>query len=587
VPIVGLLTEIREERGCKVPKIEDLGEVISADVLIVGGGIGGLTAAIKAKEESSDVDVLIVEKQTVGWAGKATKVGAGISLLGPRDDASKFVEWQVRNSGYYLNEQELLNRYVLESRGSVEELLRWGVTISTDATGGISAKPHFWAPNLSLAGIDIDMQLPLRRKARKMGARILNKVQVVDLLKQGERVIGAVGFNIIDGRFYIFKSKATILANGSCNYKVRRYFSCGTGEGIAAAYRAGAEMRNAEYGNLYAHIVFKDVDSGMVEPNLVVNASGDNLSERYAPGEGHTGVFLSLAKILGMEKEVAEGRGPLYMDLAGGEATLPPAVPQVIAGWNLPKAKEWHQALADKEHKYGAPPSAKREVEVPLHGELSCVKVDQQMKTTLDGLFAIGDCSYGGSALAGAVAAPPGVTPGSGLGYAILSARWGGPPAARYAKKAASAEASSDGVKRLKEEIFAPMKRAKGLLPGDAISAIQDVVSPIKYNLRRSKDRLEEAISRMKEVQERLPELHAKDGHGLGKCHEARAMAICAEITFRSALMRTESRGMHYREDYPERDDKNWLKWVVARQEAGKMVLSTEPIPIDKYKIKP
>jgi succinate dehydrogenase/fumarate reductase flavoprotein subunit len=209
------------------------------------------------------------------------------------------------------------------------------------------------------------------------------------------------------------------------------------------------------------------------------------------------------------------------------------------------------------------------------------------MKTSLDGLFAIGDTSYAGSALAGAVPSPPGVSPGCGLLNAVISARWGGPPAARFARKAVSPEVSYDEVKRLKEEILAPLKRNKGLLPADAISAIQDVASPIKYNLRRSKDRLEEAISKIKEVQERLGDLCAKDGHGLGKCHEARAMAVCAEITFRSALMRTESRGMHFREDYPKRDDKNWLKWVIAKQEAGEMVLSTEPVLIEKFKIKP
>jgi succinate dehydrogenase/fumarate reductase flavoprotein subunit len=433
-----------------------------------------------------------------------------------------------------------------------------------------------------MTGIDIDMQLPLRGKARKTGVKTLNKVQVVDLLKQGNRVVGAVGFNIIDGRFYIFRSKATILANGSCNYKVRRFWSAANGEGIAAAYRAGAEMRNAEYGNLYAHIVFKDTDSGFLDSNYVVNASGDSISKRYTPEEGKTGMFLSVPKILGMEKEIIEGRGPLYVDVS----KHPPGEEGFTAGWKM-KVQEWLRRLEEKEHKYGASRSERTEVEFPLHGELSCVKVDHDMKTTLDGLFAIGDTGYAGSAVAGAVAAPPGVTPACGIGYAIISALWGGPPAARFAAKAASSEVSYDEVKRLKEEIFSPLKRNKGLLPADAISAIQDVASPIKYNMRRSKDHLEEAISKIKEVQERLGDLCAKDGHGLGKCHEARAMALCAEITFRSALMRTESRGMHYREDYPKQDDKNWLKWVIAKQEAGKMILSTEPVPIDKYKIKP
>jgi succinate dehydrogenase/fumarate reductase flavoprotein subunit len=303
--------------------------------------------------------------------------------------------------------------------------------------------------------------LPLRGRARKLGAKIVNKVQVVDLLKQGDRVVGAVGFNIIDGRFYIFKAKATILANGSCNYKVRRYWAAGTGDGIAAAYWAGAEMRNAEYGNLYAHIVFKDTDSGFLDSNLVLNALGENISQRYTPGEGETGMFLSVPKILGMEKEVNEGRGPIYLDLSQG----PPLHEETLTAGLKLKRQEWNRRLEEKEKKYGASRSGRVEVEFPLHGELSCVKVDHDMKTTLDGLFAIGDAGYAGSAIAGAVAAPPGVTPACGIGYAILSGLWVAPPAARFAAKAAPPEVSEAEAKRLKEEIFAPTKRGKGLLP--------------------------------------------------------------------------------------------------------------------------
>ena len=98
---------------------------------------------------------------------------------------------------------------------------------------------------------------------------------------------------------------------------------------------------------------------------------------------------------------------------------------------------------------------------------------------------------------------------------------------------------------------------------------------------------MEEALSKIKEVQQRLPELWAKDGHGLCKCHEVKSMAVCAEMSFRAALMRTESRGWHFREDYPERDDLNWRKWIVIKREAERMVLSIEPMPIDKYKVKP
>jgi succinate dehydrogenase/fumarate reductase flavoprotein subunit len=163
----------------------------------------------------------------------------------------------------------------------------------------------------------------------------------------------------------------------------------------------------------------------------------------------------------------------------------------------------------------------------------------------------------------------------------------GGPHAARFAAEAASPKIHYEEIQRFKEGIFAPMERYKGLSPDDAIYLIQDVVCKVKYNLRRSKDRLEEAISKIEEVRQRLSELYAKDGHGLGKCHESKSMALCAEMTLRAALMRTESRGSHFREDYPARDDQNWLKWIIIKQKEGKMVLSTEPVPIEKYRIRP
>jgi succinate dehydrogenase/fumarate reductase flavoprotein subunit len=224
---------------------------------------------------------------------------------------------------------------------------------------------------------------------------------------------------------------------------------------------------------------------------------------------------------------------------------------------------------------------------VPLHGELSCIRVDHDMKTTLEGLWAIGDTSYAGASVAGAVASPPGVTPGSGIMFAVVSAEWGGPSAARYAASASPSEVDPAEVSHLKEQCFNPMGSDKKYSSWDAINALQDAVAPMKYSLRRSEERLEEALSMVASVKERLPDLHAKDFHYLSKCHEVISMTACAEMTFTAALERTESRGFHFREDHPERDDKNWLKWIILKQDGTEMKLSTEPIPIEKYKVKP
>jgi len=289
---------------------------------------------------------------------------------------------------------------------------------------------------------------------------------------------------------------------------------------------------------------------------------------------------------VGLEKEIAEGRGPILFS----PPPPPPGQsgpPRGMMNTGLPKLADWNRRMQEKQQKYGPSTSPRREIAVPFHGELSCIKVDHNMKTTVDGLWAIGDTSYAGSATAGAVASPPGVSPGSGIMFAAISAIWGGPEAARYATGVTSADIDITEVKKLKEEIMAPLNRSKGFSPWDAISSLQDVVAPMKYSLRRSKERLEEGLTRVQQVKERLPELHAKDMHYLSKCHEVVSMTECAEMTFRAALMRTESRGFHFREDYPERDDKNWLKWIIIQRDKDGMTTWTEPVPIEAYRIKP
>jgi succinate dehydrogenase/fumarate reductase flavoprotein subunit len=177
---------------------------------------------------------------------------------------------------------------------------------------------------------------------------------------------------------------------------------------------------------------------------------------------------------------------------------------------------------------------------------------------------------------------------GSGIGNALFTSLRGGSAASRYSADAGSPpEVDYEKVKELKAQIFFPLGRDKGISAADAIYEVQNLVGKVKYNLRRNKDRLNEAISMIEERLQSETGMHAKDTHDLGKCHEAKNMLVCAEMGFRAALMRTESRGSHFREDYPERDDENWLKWIIIKQVAGKMVLSTEPVPIDKYKFKP
>jgi succinate dehydrogenase/fumarate reductase flavoprotein subunit len=109
----------------------------------------------------------------------------------------------------------------------------------------------------------------------------------------------------------------------------------------------------------------------------------------------------------------------------------------------------------------------------------------------------------------------------------------------------------------------------------------------MRYNLRRTGPRLEEALGRLESVKGMLPELRAADPHYLAACHEVASMTLCAELTFRAALLRSESRGFHFREDYPELDNEHWLKWIILKRDGDQVGLSTRPVPIGDYSVRP
>ena len=114
-------------------------------------------------------------------------------------------------------------------------------------------------------------------------------------------------------------------------------------------------------------------------------------------------------------------------------------------------------------------------------------------------------------------------------------------------------------------------------------------MAPPRYGVRKSKDRIEEALAVVKDVlhQAREDVYPANDLHVLGLCIDSKNMAECAEVYYNACLIRTESRGWHYREDFPKRDDRNWRKWIDIAQKDGRMVISLEPLPVDRYKTKP
>ena len=564
-------------------KQQETGQDYTSDVLVVGGGIAGLIAAIKIKEKDSNLDVLIVDKATTGSAGGKGNKGAGVLQVIPEDkDVGEFMKYNLEKIGHYLNDQEMLEKYAYVTRDVVEDFERWGIPCMREDDGSLSGADGL--PHWCLTAIDLDFMFTLRKLAKKLGIRMVNKIQTVELMKQGGKITGTVGFNIVTGEYNTFNAKATVLATGSCNWDVMHMWRSGRGDGIAAAYRAGAAVRNAEYSNFYNIGLPGGCAMQVGSQYSIYNSKGQRLAPLYC--EEHECDF-DIGIFLGMEKEVMEGRGPIVFEESEFFNDNPLGAGGFLFKWDRKWADIFHHLEMDKEEKYSVDSRWQPIVHPMFIGEFAPLKVTHTMQSSLEGLWAIGDTSRSGCSIGGAVP-PPGRMRGSGLMWASVSALLCVDDVVAKAQSSSAVSPDKAQADKLKTGIYEPMKKPEGLNIRDHIFYLKEAVAPPRFSIRKHADRIEEALDMVRLIQSKLPEMSPQnDYHMLGQWHDLRNMALCAELYFTASMLRTETRGWHVREDYPERDDKNWLKWIVLADKDGKIDVSYEDIPIDKYPFKP
>lgn len=566
-----------------------LGTVHSTDILIVGGALSGLTAAITAKETDPQLDVLIVDKARAskGWAGKASRTAGLISYVSKDNDPEDFVKFNLNEIGFFLNDQHMLRDFAYNSRRLVEHATVWGVEYKRDENGGIEVAQ--WPFPFVTGGIDPDMCLAMSAYAKKQGVSFIDRIVIVDLLKDGGRMAGACGFSIVDGSFHIFNAKSVILACGSQNFDITPIW-CSTGIGQAMAFRAGAQMRNAEFANMgdFARVdedgktLYYGMHGGAHIGHDHLYAKGENISQKWRPGF-HTSYDPHAANA--WYQETIAGNGPVVMDMnefnaRGGGSEFFKYHPEGLRRYMH------NQEVA------GYPFQNQVFQVVPgVISELSCIRINNQAETTIPGLFAVGDAAGEGSARAGAVPTPPAKIHGTGLMNALFLGSKGGPGAATHARAVlASGTATTIDVaevERIRKETFAPLQRKGGVSGREIIHTVQEAMAPVDYVMVKSETRISEALGWVDKAKAMLPEMMAEDYHELSKCVDARSMVIGAELFYRASLERKESRGFHLREDYPQTDNENWLKWIIITRDRDGMKITTEPIPFDAYDYKP
>jgi succinate dehydrogenase/fumarate reductase flavoprotein subunit len=546
-------------------------ETLETDVMVIGGGLAGAFAAIKAKESGAE-RVALISKGKLGKDGISTFAAGVFQPAFPEDDKKALSRLYASGNawGGGLWDEEWLNVYLNESFDRVLDMDRWGVEWEKTPDGELERLEGRWKLPMALFK-GPQMMDAVAKKVLHMGINVVGHTMITDLLteKGGSDgpVAGAIGFDVRTATLRLFKAKATILAAGGCGFK-GRYVGHGaqTGDACAMAYRAGAELGRFEVGDiLHMTPTTMDIQGLNMYVGLggkFINSSGERFMQDYDPELGDSASMARIAEASAME--VRAGRGPIYLDMTHFDENrvrklkvvlpMPAKVMEqagVIVGDRFMKKLEWAPVF------FGTIASG------------GGVTANAKCETSVAGLYACGDAM-----------ARPKHFPKALSGAAVTGNR-AGIFAAEYARNARPPELDPPQLQELQRSLLAPLQRKQGLDADHVILAIQEALLPSEITIISRGDRLEKAIREVQGLSdEEIPLLHASDAHSLRLALEIRNMALVAEMYLRSRLLRQESRDGCLREDYPCTDNINWLKWTTLKQKNGKMRLGTQDISV-------
>ncbi len=516
-----------------------------ADVLIVGGGLAGCTAAIKAREAGASV--ILVDKGYVGKSGQTPFAGS-YCVFNPAwgDDLDAWMQ-QIESVGEYVNNRTWTELCLTESYERYSELLSWGIKFGPEGDTRIGEQPPRGGPPIGpCKAVMMAVRQPsmvLRREVLNRGATIVDRTMVAELLTVGGRVVGGVGIPMDTDGVVVLAANAVVLAAGAGGFRPTRWpINNLTSDADCMAYRAGAEITGKEFVDPHSARADQAVSPFYGRLGLGPKGAGP---PRGAPvdAEGNRppearGLYLNL------DFAAHQGHAPIYFEREEGGRY--PVVGGAASGMSTHKAEGiW-----------------------PAGTDCSC---------GVPGLYAAGDSL--GTMQSGATYGAIGQ---SVLGCSVTGAH-AGAAAAAYARIPGSAGHGEPDAVAVIDGVTAPLKRIGGFGPRWVTQMLQNAMIPYYVMYVKRADRLQAALTNVEFFRDHLvPRLYARDQHELRLVHETGNMVLNAEMRLRASIFRTETRGCHYREDYPLRDDEEWLAWVLLRKGvAGAMEVVKQPIPAE------
>jgi len=553
-------------------------EVLKSDVLVIGGGFGGLWAALRAAENGASVT--LVDKSFAGKSGHSYFAGGAMMVMLPEDDLQEYVH-DIALGNEWIVDQNMVAAVFNGSYDRLKDLESFGFPfrkngdeyIWTKARGTQNVK-NLWPEH----GTAADEVTVLRKVARSRNVNIVDHVYIYDLVKSDDgSVAGAVGIGVRKPNHYLFHAKGVIMATNSGGYRGHHLACELQGTGPFMAYDAGARIKNPEFHYINIRPAKHEIEGSGILPAIGArwtNAKGFHYMDKYDPVLKDRAPVLKI--VVAAAKEAMQGHAPISIDV---ESMTPEErekfrILQVSHGW-MPilfekcKREEGYDLLQDN-----------IEWKPAYEANKLGLDADEKCRTALEGLFAAG------------MARPLGIN--SFTGWSIASCTWSGytagDNAGEYARNTKLKKIDFSGLIQSRAKFFQPLETENGVDPDKLVHDLQKILFPVDTLIIMSETKLQQALDQVLKLKaEKLPRLCGTDVRALIKIKETQTMMLSAEMTLMASMMRKETReNIFYREDYKEPDNQNWLKWIFAdKGDDGHIHFSTEDIPFEKYPFQP
>ena len=582
------------------------------DVLVIGAGGAGLRAAIEAS--AAGVRVGLVCKSLLGKAHTVMAEGGIAAALANVDERDN---WKVHFSdtmrgGQYVNQWRMAELHAKEAPDRVKELEAWGAVFDRTKDGKILQRNfggHRY-PRLAHVGdrTGLEMIRTLQDHGVHQGIEVFMEHTILSILKEGDRAVGAFGYERERGRFKIFRAKAIVLATGGIGraYKITSNSWEYTGDGHSLAYDAGAELIDMEFIQFHpTGMVWPPSVCGILvtegvrgEGGILTNNEGrrfmfDDLPENYRPQtakdkeegwrycQGDKNAqrppeLLTRDHVARcIVREIKQGRGSphggVFLDIAWIKEKLPDAAEHIKR--KLPSMYHQFKQLADIDIT-----EQPMEVGPTTHYIMGGVHVDADTQMSrVPGLFACGECAAGinGANRLG----------GNSLSDLLVFGKRAGEFAARFAKSNPLGKIDNEKIDNVASEAVEPFESGSGRsenpyqIQKDLQELMQDNVGIV-----RTESEMQHALGELQRLNDRAARAgvvgHREFNPGWHTALDLKNLLTVSEAITRAAIERKESRGAQFREDFPNKDEKfSKVNTMISKAADGSMQIRLEALP--------